>query len=131
VAIIGPNGAGKTVLLKALLGCCPTRQGPLVARREIRLRSPENSGRPPDAHSRPRSVGCEGGCSEVASRQRGCCSRHGRFKKGSFEIGIGVISGGQFQKALIAFALLGEPTVLLFDEPRRASMNWRKRKSTR
>jgi zinc transport system ATP-binding protein len=30
---------------------------------------------------------------------------------------IGVISGGQFQKALIAFALLGEPSVLLFDEP--------------
>ena len=25
--------------------------------------------------------------------------------------------GGQFQRALIAFALLGEPTVLLFDEP--------------
>jgi zinc transport system ATP-binding protein len=30
---------------------------------------------------------------------------------------IGTISGGQFQKALIAFALLGDPNVLLFDEP--------------
>ena len=30
---------------------------------------------------------------------------------------IGTISGGQFQKALIAFALLGAPNVLLFDEP--------------
>jgi zinc transport system ATP-binding protein len=30
---------------------------------------------------------------------------------------IGTISGGQFQKALIAFALLGNPSVLLFDEP--------------
>ena len=30
---------------------------------------------------------------------------------------IGVLSGGQFQKALIAFALLGNPNVLLFDEP--------------
>ncbi len=27
------------------------------------------------------------------------------------------MSGGQFQKALIAFALLGRPNVLLFDEP--------------
>ena len=30
---------------------------------------------------------------------------------------IGVLSGGQFQKALITFALLGDPNVLLVDEP--------------
>jgi len=30
---------------------------------------------------------------------------------------IGHLSGGQFQKALIVFALLGKPTVILFDEP--------------
>lgn len=31
--------------------------------------------------------------------------------------GIGVVSGGQFQKVLIAMALIGKPNVLLFDEP--------------
>ena len=30
---------------------------------------------------------------------------------------IGALSGGQFQKMLIGFALLGRPNVLLFDEP--------------
>ncbi|MGZ4895184.1 MAG: metal ABC transporter ATP-binding protein, partial [Candidatus Angelobacter sp.] len=39
------------------------------------------------------------------------------FTADLLQTSVGILSGGQFQKALIAFALLGDPNVLLFDEP--------------
>ncbi len=118
LAIIGPNGSGKTILLKALLGLvayegaiawstgsrlgyvpqkvAADRQMPLQVRNLLEakarfLRLPS------------RSV-------ELVAEQVG-------LTKELMSSGIGVISGGQFQKVLIAYALLGEPNVLLFDEP--------------
>ena len=35
---------------------------------------------------------------------------------------IGSLSGGQFQRLLVAFALLGQPNVLLLDEPGQAQL---------
>ena len=118
LAIIGPNGSGKTVLLKALLGLIPCegsivwsvgtrlgyvpqkiaadRQMPLLVRNLLEAKA-RFLKLPPDAIS-------------LVSKEVG-------LTEDLLNAGIGAISGGQFQKVLIAYALLGEPNVLLFDEP--------------
>jgi zinc transport system ATP-binding protein len=118
LAIIGPNGAGKTVLLKALLGLIPFEG-------EIRWSATARLGYVPQKISADR---------EMPLNVRDLLTAKARFLGLSpqnvesvaetvglsaevLNSSVGIISGGQFQKALIAFALLGDPNVLLFDEP--------------
>lgn len=118
LAIIGPNGSGKTVLLnvlmrllpyggevrwspKARLGyvpqkIAPDRQLPMRVSDLLAAKAEFLKIAPADLQSTCDEVGLT---SDVVNSP------------------LGTLSGGQFQKALIAFALLGRPNVLLFDEP--------------
>lgn len=122
LAVIGPNGAGKTVLLKTLLGVTLSLDGMVFASGEINRKQglkmsyipqkilPERDlpltvkeffqikqiG-PPDIERALLSVGIN---DPMFVKKR-----------------IGTISSGQLQRVLLAWALLGEPQVLLFDEP--------------
>lgn len=118
LAVIGPNGAGKTVLLKALLNLVPY-EGEIHWSRDARL------GYVPQKIAADRQLPLRLGdlLASKAAVQRtpeseiGAVVSEVNLTPQILNTSVGHLSGGQFQKALIAFALLGRPNVLLFDEP--------------
>jgi len=118
LAVIGPNGSGKTVLVRVLLGLAPhtgkitwtpnlrlgyvpqkidaDRHLPLTARNLLEAKA--------DLQRIPRT--------EIAKTVAAV-----GLTEENLKTPVGHLSGGQFQRALIAFALLGKPDVIIFDEP--------------
>lgn len=114
VAVIGPNGAGKTVLFRSLLGILP-HEGTIEWMANIKI------GYVPQklaiARDLPMTVldflklkGAHKGEISEALQSVGLDSK-------VFGARIGELSGGQFQRVMIAYALIDHPDVLLFDEP--------------
>ncbi len=131
VAIVGPNGSGKTTFLKGVAGLLTVQRGKIVYRGEDLSRLP--------AHERAaRGIRYVSDRSRVAVRMTvlenldaGAWLLPASRRKAARERVLslfpvlgekarepaGVLSGGERQMLILGRALIGEPTLLLMDEP--------------
>jgi zinc/manganese transport system ATP-binding protein len=132
IGLLGPNGAGKTTLMRAILGLLPSRAGSLrVFGRAPRRGDPQIGYLPqvrtvlPDLRLR----GFDFIASSVHGERWGLPSLSAADRRmidntlsavGAAELArrpLADMSGGERQRLLLAQALLGEPQLLLLDEP--------------
>lgn len=114
LTILGPNGAGKTVLLKALLGLLPY-QGEIQWRSGIRIGYVPQ--RLPFIKDFPLSVREFFELKKVPNKEISAVLEAVGITEKKFSGKVGELSSGQFQRILVAWGLVGNRQVLLFDEP--------------
>jgi ABC-type Mn2+/Zn2+ transport system ATPase subunit len=126
LGLVGPNGAGKTTILRAILGTLVPISGAVVVRPGMRFgyvpqRDSVDYGFP----LKVLDVVLMGRYDRIGLGRRPSRSDRDRAAEALSHVGIAhladqqlsALSGGQKQRALIARALVGEPSILILDEP--------------
>ena len=132
IGVLGPNGAGKTTLMRAILGLLPPTGGALRVFGKQPLRGNPQIGYLPQVRTVLPELRLRG-LDFIASSLHGerwglpCASRadHAMIDDtlalvGARELAarpLSAMSGGERQRLLLAQALIGQPQLLLLDEP--------------
>jgi len=114
LTILGPNGAGKSVLLKTLLGLVPYK-GEIEWAKAIKIGYVPQ--RLPFIKDIPLSIKDFFNLKGSPEKETEAVLTSVGFKEDFSRRKIGDLSSGQFQRVLIAWGLVRNPQVLLFDEP--------------
>ena len=126
LGMVGPNGSGKTTILRAILGTLEPLAG--TVRRAAGLRFGYVPQRDQVDYGFPLTaveVVLMGRYDRIGIGRRPTAEDRARAVRALEQVGIGELagkhlldmSGGQRQRTLIARALVGEPNVLVLDEP--------------
>ncbi|MBN9100533.1 MAG: metal ABC transporter ATP-binding protein [Pseudonocardia sp.] len=133
LAILGPNGSGKTTLLRVLLGLQPLHAGSVLVEGTTPARGSRAIGYIPQQKAMPEDLtlrasdlvglGLDGHRPGVGLRHR--AERREKVRAALESVGatryasapVGRLSGGEQQRLRVAQALVGDPSVLLCDEP--------------
>lgn len=122
LAVVGPNGSGKTTLLRALLGLIPLAGGKVRLFERERLKPSEAErliAYIPQRMELDRTF-------PISLREMLGLSLHSASLdkyidmldlRGLLRKKVGELSGGQMQRALLAYAIVKEPGLLVLDEP--------------
>ena len=132
LGIVGPNGGGKTTLLRVILGLQKPTSGSVKVFGNDPIESRSRIGYVPQYLFFDRDFPVSVGEAVLMGRlsSRGLFKRFGREDRALTDqaldtVGIaglkrrpvGKLSGGEMQRMLIARALVGQPELLLLDEP--------------
>ncbi|MBP9731981.1 MAG: metal ABC transporter ATP-binding protein [Candidatus Magasanikbacteria bacterium] len=124
-AIIGPNGSGKTTLIRTILGLLSPTQGTILIEGKPPSEMRTHIGYVPQQLQFDRTLPIT--VNEFLKTYQ-CKDQKHRYKNitqvlkevglgGQINQKIGTLSGGQFQRALIARAIFHEKDILVLDEP--------------
>ncbi len=123
VTLIGPNGAGKTTMIRIVLGLMKAERGDVVRRPGLVIGyMPQRLHIDPTLPLTVRRFLALGMNREARRRNRAAADRAAQVLD---EVGAGTVmetplqavSGGEFQRVVLARALLREPDLLVLDEP--------------
>ena len=126
IGLIGPNGGGKSSLLKCLAGILPKRQGQIEKRPGLKIgyvpqRLPFDSSIPITVLEflvlRLSQRKFWFGLANVSEREQVFQQLKDLGAEHLMDRKLGQLSGGEWQRVLVASGLLTKPDVLLLDEP--------------